>query len=289
MRSVSFALLLLGLALGSTLSAKGKSSGYKPLEQPPTGAQVVKIGFYPVTIHDIDQTGNSCYIDMYVWLRWKGEIDPYPTLEFTNLIGEAKEKPFNKPEEMPDGSKYHLVRIEGRFVQALAGDPLGAQKISVWVEDSIHGADKLTYVVDMGESVVGDLVKAPGWELKGCDSKLYLHEYGSGFGANGALALPSTFAAAEFGIRLSRPKSVFFWKLLPVLLVVATAFMAFILDPKLTAARMALPVTGLFVLLFLQQMSSQPGVVTFLDRIHLAAGLLTIWVLLRIVRGQQAR
>lgn len=50
--------------------------------QPPAGAQVVRIGFYPVAVYNLDQASNTFYADAYVWLKWKGEIDPTATLEF---------------------------------------------------------------------------------------------------------------------------------------------------------------------------------------------------------------
>jgi hypothetical protein len=52
----------------------------RPQEQPPASAQVVKIGFYPVSVHQLDVANNTYYIDTYVWLRWKGEIDPTKTI-----------------------------------------------------------------------------------------------------------------------------------------------------------------------------------------------------------------
>ena len=85
------------LALGAgaqtqptTPLTQARNGTYVPLPSTPPGAQQVAVGFYPVAIYDLDQSSNTFYADTYVWLRWKGEVDPSATLEFTNMLQHAR-------------------------------------------------------------------------------------------------------------------------------------------------------------------------------------------------------
>ncbi|NBQ66037.1 MAG: hypothetical protein EBT95_11065, partial [Verrucomicrobia bacterium] len=50
-----------------TPSAVQKGSLKTQIASPPS-AQVVTIGFYPVSVHQLDIADNTYYIDTYVWL-----------------------------------------------------------------------------------------------------------------------------------------------------------------------------------------------------------------------------
>ncbi|NDB96853.1 MAG: hypothetical protein EBZ78_11955, partial [Verrucomicrobia bacterium] len=141
-------------------------------DKPSPSAQVVKIGFYPVSVHQLNIADNTYYIDTYVWLRWKGAIDPTKTIEFVNMVEDWNHEQsilYIKPKTEKDGTIYQIMRVEGLFVQpfSLSDYPLDHQRLSIKVEDQIHGADKLAYEFDLENSGVGDLVKIPGWNLDG--------------------------------------------------------------------------------------------------------------------------
>ena len=97
-----------------------KKGTLTPAGAPPASAEVVKIGFYPVSVYQLDMASNTYYIDTYVWLRWKGETDPTGSIEFTNMVeewGKLQENILPETKVLPDGSKYQIMRVEGRFVQ----------------------------------------------------------------------------------------------------------------------------------------------------------------------------
>ena len=130
-----------------------KKGSYVAVEAPPASAQQVNIGFYPLSVYQLDMASNTYYIDTYIWLRWKGDIDPTATLEFTNMVeewGKQQENLLTEPKVLADGSKYQIMRVEGRFVQpfSLANYPLDTQKLSIMVEDTTNGADVISYVFD---------------------------------------------------------------------------------------------------------------------------------------------
>ncbi len=64
-----------------TFSTQGLEASMNPARRgifipqgaPPKGAEVVQIGFY---------------MDAYVWLRWKGEIDPTASMGLINMVEE---------------------------------------------------------------------------------------------------------------------------------------------------------------------------------------------------------
>lgn len=89
MRASLLTLLLpaiLYLSTGDSQAESFQKGLLRPQEQPPASAQIVKIGFYPVSVHQLDVANSTYYIDTYVWLRWKGEIDPTKTIEFVNMV-----------------------------------------------------------------------------------------------------------------------------------------------------------------------------------------------------------
>ena len=119
----------------SAHAAQTHSGSLKPVDAPPKGAQIVHVGFYPITIYGLDPANDTFYADTYVWMRWKGDIDPTGTIEFVNAVeewGMQKENIMEEPSELPDGSKYQIMRVEGRFFHpfSMAKFPLDSQKLS---------------------------------------------------------------------------------------------------------------------------------------------------------------
>lgn len=171
-------LLVLAALVMATASAHAdiaKKGSYAPVEAPPAAAQQVAIGFYPVSVYELDMASNTYYVDTYMWMRWRGEIDPTGTLEFTNMVeewGKQQENLLSEPKILADGSKYQILRIEGRFVQpfSLADYPLDKQKLSIMIEDTTNGAETVSYVIDKDSSGIGDSLQIPGWKMNGWSS-----------------------------------------------------------------------------------------------------------------------
>src|ERR1700755_399459 len=51
---------------------------------PPKGAQVVTVGIYPTVVDDLNIASSTYDTVFYIWMKWKGPIDPTAGLEFTN-------------------------------------------------------------------------------------------------------------------------------------------------------------------------------------------------------------
>jgi len=257
---------------------------------PNPSAQIVKIGFYPVSVHQLDVANSTYYIDTYVWLRWKGAIDPTKTIEFVNMVEDWNRQQaflFTKPKIEADGSTYQIMRVEGLFVQpfSLADYPLDRQRLSIKVEDQTYGIDRLAFVIDTTDSGVGDLVRIPGWNLEGWKADTFAHDYQSDFGDKDT---PQVYSMARFSIEISRPVSFFFWKLLlPLMMVIIAAIAALLIRPQLLGERAALPAAALLSAIFLQKSYSDSlpdlGYLVLMDQIYLIAYPLIILTLIRVI------
>jgi hypothetical protein len=238
---------------------------------------------------------NTYYIDTYMWLRWKGDIDPTATIEFTNMVeewGKQQENLLEMPKVLPDGSKYQIMRVEGRFVQpfSLAEYPLDKQKLSIMVEDTTNGTDLVSYVIDKESSGIGESLQIPGWQLGGWSSQAFAHDYGSKFGEE---ATPSVYSAAEFSIDISRPLSFFYWKLLlPLFIVLAAALSSLFIRPTDLDVRTALPAGALLTAIFLQKSYSDGlpdlGYLILMDKIYLVVYALIVLTLIRAIFAYKA-
>ncbi|CAM8648481.1 LGIC_ECD_bact domain containing protein [Candidatus Methylacidiphilaceae bacterium] len=282
--------VILFLSVGDSQAEFLQKGSLRPQEQPPASAQIVKIGFYPVSVHQLNIAANTYYIDTYVWLRWKGAIDPTKTIEFVNMVEDWNHEQsilYTKPKTEKDGTTYQIMRVEGLFVQpfSLADYPLDHQRLSIKVEDQIHGADKLAYEFDMENSGVGDLVKIPGWNLDGWRAESLTHNYETDFGDD---AMARVYSMAKFSIQISRPENFFLWKLLlPLFMVIIAASSALWIRPHLLDARVALPAAALLSAIFLQKSYSDSlpdlGYLVLMDWIYLIAYPLIILTLIRVI------
>ena len=293
MRSLALKFLLptLFFFFQDSTQAEGFQKGnLKPQDTPPSTAQVVTIGFYPVSVHQLDVANSTYYIDTYVWLRWKGEIDPTKTIEFVNMVedwGRQLSYLLPAPKKEADGSFYQIMRMEGRFHQpfSLSDYPLDRQRLSIKVEDQTYGISRLAFVIDTKDSGVGDLVRIPGWNLEGWKAETFAHDYQTDFGDKDT---PQVYSMARFSIEISRPISFFFWKLLlPLFMVIIAASASLLIRPKMLGERAALPAGALLSAIFLQKSYSDAlpdlGYLVLMDQIYLVAYPLIIMTLIRVI------
>ena len=283
------------LALMAPAVSQEKIGTYTALEEAPASSQKVQLGFYPVSVYQLDMASNTYYVDTYVWMRWKGAIDPTATIEFTNMVeewGKQQENLLEEPKILSDGSSYQIMRLEGRFVQpfSLADYPLDKQQLSIMVEDTTNGVDVISYVIDVQDSGIGESLQIPGWQLGGWSSKTFVHDYGSKFGEE---ATPSSYAGAQFSIEISRPLSFFYWKLLLPLFIVLTAVLASLfIRPNDLDVRTALPAGALLTAIFLQKSYSDNlpdlGYLILMDKIYLVVYALIVLTLIRAIFAYKA-
>jgi len=163
-------------------------AGAVPLMKLAPGAQQVVVGVYPTTVYELNVETSTYYALAYVWLRWKGDIDPTATLEFTNQADTqgrlTKTNLLEKPATLRNGSHYQIMTVQGRFFQpfSLLDFPLDRQTLSISVEDSTHGHNQLVYIPNDQDSGFGAMLKIPGWQILGWRMEKTLQDYASRFG-----------------------------------------------------------------------------------------------------------
>lgn len=285
------ALLLVGVMTAAQLFAASPLRGeLKPAQSPATTATPVHIGFYPVSVYEMEMGSNTFYADLYMWLKWKGDLDPVASLEFTNMVeewGKQQEGLKAEPQVLPDGSKYMILKIEGRFVQPfdLRNYPLDRQQLSIRVEDSVNTAEQVVFVIDQENTALGANLQIPGWALSGWSGQVFEHDYKSNLGEAGA---SSTYSSAQFNMHIERSTSYFLWKLLmPLVIVLIAALSALILSPKSIDARTALPGGALLTAIFLQMGYSDAlpelAYLILMDKIYLVAYIMIVLTLVRAI------
>lgn len=260
---------------------------------PPPGAQVVRVGIHVNRIYEVSVSDNSFYLDAYIWLRWHGELDPVAKLELLNGMdrwGTTVEADYETPRVDPDGTRYQVLHVEGRFQHAfdLSRYPLDRQEVDLLLENSVHGADELVFLPDDGGSGVSGGVVLPGWRIQGWSWQRFLHTYPTAFGDPGSQGGESRYSALRFRVQLQRPFSYFLWKLLlPLIVVLVSGLGALLLHPRFPDARIAMPATALLTAVFLQQSytSTLPeiGYMVLMDRVYALSYLLIIAAVIAMI------
>ncbi|WP_054109644.1 hypothetical protein [Novosphingobium sp. AAP83] len=190
---------------------------------------------------------------------------------------------------MPDGAKYQIMRIESQFFVpfSLSKFPLDDHNLTIAVEDSLRGAEELTYQIDRPDTGYSPTFAVSGWSLTGWTSNALINKYGSNFGDKRS-SQASQFSQMVFNIGISRPVSYFVWKLLlPLVVVLYGAWIALLLNPALTETRAALPASALLTTVFLQQSYTESlpetGGLVLLDEIYVVAYVLIVITLARVI------
>jgi len=258
----------------------------------PEPAEVVTVGVYPTVVDDLNIAASTYDVVAYVWLKWKGPVDPTEGLEFANASERqnfVQQKLFAAPRTLADGSSYQLLQIHGRFFQpfSLIDFPFDRQMLSIVIEDEINGHHRLVYVPDLKDSGFGANLQIPGWRMLGWHSDASVQDYATHFGAPGVVE-GTHHPSLRFAIAIERRASFFLWKLfLPLLIVMFANWLAFLIKPDLVDVRTALTATALLTLVFLQKSYSDDlpeiGTLVLMDKIYAVAYLLVIATLAQVV------
>lgn len=212
--------------------------------------QEVHVGLYLANVNDIDLKAGMYTADFYIWLRWKGPIDPVPSMEFMNMVerwGITEKNLYEEPLELPSGERYQLVHVQGKFNNKfpLHSYPLDNQDIIIDVEDLDHTSDQLVYRPDRENTRFDPDLNLPGWTLLGQTFRVFDYRYPTSFG------LPpshekSAYSRLVYRLHLGRPVLSYTLKmLLPVLIVLCSNFAIFWLAPSQVDSRISLAITAL--------------------------------------------
>jgi hypothetical protein len=303
-RFVVSALLALPLAVLACLSARGEPepAGAAPsavakevaAEPTPEAPAKVVIGAYINDIQELDFKTNSYAIDLYVWFRWKGaELDPSKTMEFMNRYASdanLRDELYDKPQAMPDGSLYSIIRYQGQFSTKfqLEKYPFDTQALLVVMEDTVAAADAQIYLPDPKDAVtINPDITLPGFKIGKPELRIVERPYPTNFGD---LSEPEAtdYSRVTLTIPVTRPIVAMSIKaFVPIGLIVVCAALVFFVRPRYVEGRIGLGITALLTLVALQLTSgaSLPDVdyLMMIDKIYLLAYLFIILALARVV------
>ncbi len=256
--------------------------------------QQVRTGIYVMNLYSLNMDEHSFYADFYVWFKWRGRIDP-TNIEFVNVIEKwSMDKTGfdgdSTPVTLKDGTKYKIMRIEGRFFHAFALNafPLDRHALDIQIENPDYPADSLVYVPDTVSTGVRRTLDLGGWNQVGHRMESRVHDYGTDFG--NAQENARHYSNLTFLLTLVRPLSYFLLKmLLPLIIIVLVSLGALLLHPTHIDTRSSLPIGGLLTAVFLQQSYSDAlpdtGYMVLMDKIYLLCYALISLVLLQVIRA----
>jgi hypothetical protein len=255
---------------------------------------IVRVGALVNDIQQLDLQSHSYNVDMYIWFKWDNpKIDPSRSFEFLNsfeLWGHITSYETAKPQVLPDGSLYQVLRNQGKFNTKLPLEryPFDSQNLLMEFEDSSADASKLVYVPDEDPVALSKDLVLPGWEIKEPELRVVDNEYDSNFGDPRFEDI--TYSRAIIDVPVQRPKGTYAIKLLlPMLLVALTAALSLMLHPRYVEGRIGIGITALLTLVALQltSNSSLPEVdyLILLDKLYILSYGFVVLTMAMIVRN----
>ena len=260
-------------------------------------AETVYVGAYVNDIQQINLHEDSYRLDFYVWFRWKdASLDPSRSAEFMNAFepsGHVRTHIYDKPQKLPDGSLYAVIREQGQFSAKfpLQQYPFDKQELVVAMEDTLHGEKEMVYVPDGKSPAPMSLsarISMPGFDIGKPALAVGGFPYPTNFGDT-TQPDSTAYSRAVFAIPIQRPSlgtgiKVF----LPLLLVMACAALVFFVHPAYVEGRLGVAITALLTLVALQLTSASnlPEVDYLLmtDKVYLLAYMFIIATMLQVAR-----
>ena len=267
-RLLTSLIVLIGLAMPGVAAA----------QEEPT---VVRVGAYINDVQQLDLQSHSYAVDMYLWFEWcDEEIDPSRTFEFLNsfeLWGHILTYETSKPEPRPGGCFYQAMRNQGKFNTKLplADYPFDEQLLAVELEDTSLDAAGLRYVADSPGAVARNpQMSLPGYDLGDLTLEVASYPYATRFGETEGEF--TSYSRASIVLSVTRPAGTYSVKLLlPIIIVLISAALMFIVRPDYVEGRIGIGITALLTLVALQLTtnSALPEVnyLLMIDKIYIAS------------------
>ncbi len=258
-RASRWALVALALLCSwSALVAPTPATATEPTAQDTAAAQVT-IGAYIDNIQIVNLETNSYDADFYVWLRWTDpDLSPQDSVEVVNPFQSwslTTTATYDKPQRQPDGSYYYLTRYQGSFNTpfSVADYPFDSQTLQVVFQDASKDASALQFVPDTDPVGIDPTMTLPGYDIGVPSLVVSDYTYPTNFGELDPDPATNVYSRVVISMPLASPAVPGFIKsILPILLVVATAFLVFFVPVQFVEARVGLVITGLLTLVAMQ-------------------------------------
>lgn len=258
----------------------------------PAPGQVIT-GIYINDIQEIDFRTNSYAADLYVWFRWnKADISPNKTLEFMNRFAptdHVRDNLYEEPKVMPDGSRYAIIRNQGRFSTKfqLERFPFDQQDLRVIFEDTVATSVDQVYVPDTTPVTMNPAITLPGFKIGAPRLEFVGNIYPTNFGDT-TVTSADAYSRGVITVPIARPLTALSVKtFVPVILIILCASLVFFVRPYFVDGRIGLGITALLTLVALQLSggSSLPEVdyLMMIDKVYLVSYAFIILALVRVV------
>lgn len=251
----------------------------------------VTVGAYINDIQQIDLAAGSFTMDVYLWMRWKGDrSDPTDSVEAmnsntfenttTSQTGGVAGKPlFSEPRDMPDGSKYMAWRYQGVFSRKMNLEkfPFDVQNLVAIFEDQDQDISQLIYVPDAEPVTINDAVNIPGYRIGKPTLTIREHQYPTRFGDLNAPA-DQKYSRILITVPVARDVLPYMVKImLPIVIVILITALIYALPARFEDARTGMGVTAMLTMVALQWTTDEglPSVeyLTLLDAIYIVSML----------------
>jgi hypothetical protein len=256
-----------------------------------TGTDKVTVGVFINDVQDIDLSSENFTADIYLWMRWKNpKIDPSTTIESMNSEGTQNTTSstsgglggaplYDAPIDMPDGSKYQVLRYQGVFSRKmnLKKYPFDTQILEMVFEDKRSDISQIEFVPDVNPITVNDggSMSIPGYVLGSPSFTVAAHKYPTNFGNISAnadipysriiIALPVTRDVLPYLVKI----------VLPIFIVILITSLIYLLPARLEDARTGIGVTAMLTIVALQWTTDAtlPAVeyLTLLDMVYIVS------------------
>lgn len=253
----------------------------------------VYVGLYLNNIANIDLSENTFVADFYVWFKWKGQYDPTKTFEFTNSYEKwslVQTPAYDEPKILPDGSKYQITRVEGKFVCKfdLHAYPLDQHDLNIEIEDSKYHSRDMSYFVDNKDTDFEKEIKVPGWKIRNLSADTFIYDYRTNFGDNSRNIEFEKYYRFRYTVDVVRPQWLFLLKnIVPIFIVLISVFTVFFIHPFYIEVRSGIIITALLSAVALQITASSDlgsvGYLVLIDKIYNISYIVTILALIETV------
>lgn len=237
-------------ATHSKPAADAAAMGFPPAEGTPgPGPEKVQVGMHLNRVLDINLESGTYVVDFFIWLSWRGDLDPAEGLDYLNSVDElVKNQPaYPAPVTRQDGSKYQSWHVQGRFANVLnfREFPRDVHNLVIQIEDNVNPSADLVYVSGgvSSSDVYADL--PDGWRLADpATAEVRVDQYNTTFGTG---EIDNT-RYSEYIVSTPITKPIYGYlirAILPIVVVMLIALAVYFLGPERIDARLGIAVTAL--------------------------------------------
>jgi hypothetical protein len=245
----------------------------------------VLVGIYINSIGEISLKESIWTADFDIWFRWTGdEVRPGNNFEVVN--GQIDQR--DKKEAYVTGQEhYERYRVKARLTKFFDASrfPFSDQGLTIQMEDSTHGAERLRYIGDEQESGINRLGVLQSLKITKSLMTVKLHSYGSRRG-DPRLSPNTADVHSRFiyAMLVSPPSTALYMKMFQALFAsIAIAFIVFFIKPIHVDPRFGLSVGAVFAAvgnnIFVGTMLPPAEGITLIGMVN-AIGLATIFLTL---------